>query len=681
MENRPDSRPFDGYDDFSMSIQTVFDSLVESDTPIFITKAENLFETFLQNIPEEGRQHYNCNACRSFVNKFGGLVTISEHGKITPLLWGYVPPFFQDAVLAVRREIERSKIDSVFITDIYKLGTPITGEWHHLHLKYPKQRVSKDRLKTPYQLMADKKEEFKMLLNATLEFNLDVAKNAYHLASSGTLYRSDKVLEISKFFYELKSSLEGVPAKTRDNLLWRAVAKAPEGFCHIKSSMIGTLLEDINAGMSTRMIKARFEEKMDPTAYGRSQNAPSANAILEAEKVVAELGIETALQRRYARFEEVPTAGVIWKPESIIYRANELTKQAQAGVFANVTPRNKDTAPQQTTEVEPSVVMSWLKFVRTVLPNATELDAMVSSSNRLMALVTAVDTEAKNILQWDNPFSWYYHAGIDGEIKRRVEGAGGRYENNEIRCSLIWGTRTDLDLHCITPSGKHIYFGDKQRDRGFLDVDMNVMGETLEPVENIRFQTNAPQGGVYRFYVHNYRNRSAENLFKVELEINGILYTYEGDLRREKEEVTAFEFDYRKDSDVRFINALRKGFGVSYAGGWNVSGFTKVKGIVKSPNLWSDIPVVHVGQHTFFLLDDCRDESEGKGKGFFTEMLKSELRPIRRTLDAFTNNAAIQGVEEATACGLGFSIDSDWNLMLRAKTATGTQLIKIDRFE
>ena len=35
-----------------------------------------LWDTFLANIPEERRQHYNCNTCKNFVVKFGDLVFI-----------------------------------------------------------------------------------------------------------------------------------------------------------------------------------------------------------------------------------------------------------------------------------------------------------------------------------------------------------------------------------------------------------------------------------------------------------------------------------------------------------------------------------------------------------------------------------------------------------------------------
>lgn len=122
--------------------------------------------------------------------------------------------------------------------------------------------------------------------------------------------------------------------------------------------------------------------------------------------------------------------------------------------------------------------------------------------------------------------------GIDEEIKRRVEEAGGLYEGVDIRASLLWNNRNDLDLHVIPPSGEEIFYAHKQsRCGGWLDVDMNVRGETTKPVENIRWKIGDAPTGRYRVYVQNYRfhePKAGPTEFKVEVEINGEVQQFEG---------------------------------------------------------------------------------------------------------------------------------------------------------
>ncbi len=94
---------------------------------------------------------------------------------------------------------------------------------------------------------------------------------------------------------------------------------------------------------------------------------------------------------------------------------------------------------------------------------------------------------------------------IDAEIKARVTGHGGMYDGVDVRASLVWNNRNDLDLHVLTPAGEHIYYGAKQAScGGWLDVDMNVSGGTTKPVENVRWAKGKAPAGRYKVFVRNY---------------------------------------------------------------------------------------------------------------------------------------------------------------------------------
>jgi hypothetical protein len=141
---------------------------------------------------------------------------------------------------------------------------------------------------------------------------------------------------------------------------------------------------------------------------------------------------------------------------------------------------------------------------------------------------------------------------IDAEIKQRVEAAGGLYAGVDIRASLLWNNRNDLDLHMVTPAGEHIYFGNKKATcGGWLDVDMNVRGETTKPVENIRWKKGTAPRGKYRVYVQNYAFHGGRSPtpFRVEIEINGKVRQFDGTVSQKLEtgpasDVAIFEFSY-----------------------------------------------------------------------------------------------------------------------------------------
>jgi hypothetical protein len=132
-------------------------------------------------------------------------------------------------------------------------------------------------------------------------------------------------------------------------------------------------------------------------------------------------------------------------------------------------------------------------------------------------------------------------ADIDAEIRQRVTAAGGLYDNVDVRASLLWNNRNDLDLHVVPPSGEEVFYAHKKSAcGGWLDVDMNVRGETEKPVENIRWARGQAPAGRYKVYVQNYafheklspgRAPSTERSptpFRVELEVAGTIQHFEG---------------------------------------------------------------------------------------------------------------------------------------------------------
>jgi hypothetical protein len=135
---------------------------------------------------------------------------------------------------------------------------------------------------------------------------------------------------------------------------------------------------------------------------------------------------------------------------------------------------------------------------------------------------------------------------IDAEVAARLRREGGK--TGDVRVSLIWNNRNDLDLHVVPPSGEELYYAHKQsRCGGELDVDMNVRGDSTKPVENIYWPAGGAPRGKYRVYVQNYSYHEASGQaydYTVEVYVAGVATRYQGRISGTRSNQTVCEFEF-----------------------------------------------------------------------------------------------------------------------------------------
>lgn len=387
------------------SVRFSFDT-AKMRSPLFTTNAEGLFDLYLSHLGDERGVH-SCSACRRFIEHYGALVIVREDGVTVPAMWGtsLIPEFYQDAVTAMSHAVMRARINGVFLSSEATWGMPHTGKWTHFAVSSPS--IHKHRLLTPGQAMAAKREDFITVARALSDFTPDMLGEALRLLEAAHLARSERFISPVRWLLDLQTKRKAAKdARVRDNLLWLAVATAPEGYCHPRSSMVGTLLEDIAAGLPFADVKARFDSKMHPLQYQRPQAAPTVGNIKEAEKIIEKLGIARSLERRFARLDEVRT---IWTPA-----APKEAAKPSGGVFAHLSP--KGTEPVSPLDA-PAATMTWDKFARTILPTAEVISvSVVYGRMNFVATTTAVHADAPPIFRWDRedmryPVAHYVYNG------------------------------------------------------------------------------------------------------------------------------------------------------------------------------------------------------------------------------------------------------------------------------
>lgn len=414
------------------SARTSFAAVVADGARLFRTDASDLNALYLDSLPGE-RQVHNCSCCRRFIEAYGGLVAITETGETVPAMWNPegVPSFYRSAFATLFDRVKRARVTSIFYTKQPTWGTPQTGLWSHLSVVPPSTLVYRERALTSGQAMAAMKENFRTVATALGDFKVPMLDEALRILQAGALARSEKFVGPVKWLRSLHDRPKG---RLGENVLWRSIAAAPEGYCHPRASVIGSLLEDIAAGLPFDTIKSRFDAKLGPLVYQRPQAAPSAGNIKAAEELVAKLGIAPSLERRFARIDELRS---VWTPAA----AKEATPAD--GVFGHLKAKGSDDIRPLDL---PAVTVTWDKFSRTVLTNAERVEILVPAHGRFIALTTAANVDAPPILKWDrederNPVAWYVYPGGSSASQWRL--TAGQWAKVTAIAPLpnMWGSR------------------------------------------------------------------------------------------------------------------------------------------------------------------------------------------------------------------------------------------------
>lgn len=405
----------DGYLQYLMALTKRYRSNTAG-RPVFVTDF-NKGKAWKRYMEAHGNQKYHdCCACRSFINHFGGLVTINAAGRQKSALWHIEDATYQQGVIAtagLMELAETAKVTGVFYSDQHLLGAPIAGGWRHMHLENDAQwKSTVPEIKTPQQDMAKKREEYSGLMRAMREFTPAMLKTAEDALDSGQLYRAERVRPQLKWFAETRAECASGP-KPDANLVWLAVATAPAGFAHVRSSMLGSLLQDIAGGFAFDSIKARFNTKMQPGQYQSAQTAPKVGQIEAAEKAVEALGIAPAFARRYTDLLDLADA-FLWEPSEVYSDTTPMgntsasvstnPKIAKPGVFDALKPDPVASGVPFAVAVPPRK-MTWERFAQLTLPGAATIEFQVPLIGRFCGLTAAKDNSAPPILQWDMPGS------------------------------------------------------------------------------------------------------------------------------------------------------------------------------------------------------------------------------------------------------------------------------------
>ncbi len=636
------------------AVKKKFDVMSKHDLFIADVSRDDIWDVYINSFPEgtnpifKERTEHDCQCCKQFLRSAGGVVSIIG-GKIVSVWDVKVEGFYQEVANALSAYVKSKAIKNVFLHYESSVGTDkniqLVDEtavtWSHFFCKLPAKFVKRNSdIATK---LSETRSNFDVLKRSLEGITLDSAETVLELIDQNSLYRGAEHEGIVKEFVRLKKGFNKLKEGDREVFLWQTSVKL-KGASKIRNTVIGSLLTDLSEDKDLDSSVKSFESKVAPTNYKRPTALITKGMISKAQEKVAELGFEDALNRRFAVEEDITINNVLFADRSVKKAMNVFDEMSE-----EVVTKAKSLEKVEEIDIK--------DFLDKVVPKADSIEVLVenSHSGNLMSLIAPSHPDSKNMLKWKNNFSWAYNGEVTDSIKERVKAAGGSV-TGDLRCSLAWYSRNDLDLHLTEPCGNLIYFSrmHSANRTGRLDVDNTSGGTRKDPaVENITWADRSDlKEGNYTLQVHNYSgSNSNEAGFDIEFEFGGKITSMSYDKAVPSgSKVTCIEFKYSHKNGVEIVKSLPTSSSSKEIWNINTEAFNKVKMIMNSPNHWDDNETGN--KHWFFIIDKCN--SGEKGRGFFNEFLDEDLREHRKVFEVLGSKLKAEESDNQLS-GLGFS--------------------------
>lgn len=697
---------------------------------------DKLYARYLSAFPEgtdpifKTRSEHDCSCCKSFIRHVANVVGI-KNGKIKTI-WDEAAekaPHPYNVVAASLRDL----VLDAKITNIFRVGkkqvsfgadktrsldklTQTALTWNHFHTGPLPASVS---VEAPATEKGDYRtrfvEVFKRGLEELTPEALEATLSLIDATGDAKLYRGDEYRSAVVDFQKAQQEYNKLNEVQKSVYVWTN-AKGPGA--RLRNIAIGQLVQDLSPGKAEngsaippkdidRAVES-FERMVAPANFKRTTAVISPMMVKNAMATIAELGLEPALERRFARIDDITVNDVLW--------ADSATKSVMRGGLGDMLMEHAKSSKNTEEDEKRAEDIDLDSFIKKVLPETTSMELFFKGSHASNLMSLTAPTQAPlgssepqyaadhppshyapaiwRLFKWTNDFAWSYNGNVADSIKERVKKAGGKVDA-PLRVSLAWHNGDDLDLHVYEPQsslrgrlpeGNHIGYNTPYRkDRGNnfsplggqLDVDMNAGSATnsSDPVENIYWKTVHP--GNYKVQVHQYNKRSNSDVgFTIEIECNGKTHTFSYNKAvRANTMVNVVEMNINKDG-VPSFNAVDDALTATAVSQdkWalKTETYVKVNAVTLSPNFWGGNAVGH--KHTFFFLEGAK--SDQATRGIYNEFLHPRLEAHRKVFEIIGEKTKCQPTEGQLS-GLGFSSTKQDSVLVKVTQGKKQRLFNV----
>ena len=291
-------------------------------TNLFVTAVSKdfMWAAYSEAIPAEHNsvfrtnKHHECSCCRNFVKNIGNVVAVVD-GKIQTV-WDIVPdgvdPTYQEIASAMGRLVRSASIDRLFLTKEKSYGSERNRAsladgtvvvFDHFHAEIRSNHHDRD----PSVKIGVHRAAVQVFERGLKEISKGVVTEIIDAASSNQIYRGEEHLQqLRAFLAHLK--MYGAAENKEAYIFTHAFTAG----ARIRNSVIGQLLLDYQeSGDLERSVK-EFEDRVAPANYKRTTALVTPGMVKSALAKIDELGLESALHRRYATIKDISVNDVLW---------------------------------------------------------------------------------------------------------------------------------------------------------------------------------------------------------------------------------------------------------------------------------------------------------------------------------------------------------------------------------
>jgi hypothetical protein len=682
----------DNFSIFAKMVATAFQAMAKTEVYVTDVEGDVLYQRYLSSFPAgtnpifKKQTEHDCSCCRHFMRRAGNAVSMDNDGSIRTI-WDEAAreaPYPYNVVAATLRD----DVLGANVSDLYRVGlkegsfgAAVTRSidtdsnkvftWNHF---YTDEIPGQLRCLSPDEVRGEYRTTVQVFTRGLVELAPSALETVLSLIDANNLYRGAEHRAAVVKFIGAQKAFQAHGPKEQAIFAWTYATGPASRF---RNTVIGTLVQDLGDGVEIDRAVASFEQKVAPTNYKRTTAVITPAMVKKAMETIELLGLEPALERRFATIKDISVNDVRWVDGSV--------KPAMKGGIGDVLMKVATTASSHSThkDEEQAEDIGLEAFVDHVLPLVTSMEVLFKSKHlgNLMSLTAPVHAENRQLFRWDNDFAWSYGGNVADSISERVKKAGGKVEGAVLRVSLSWFNYDDLDLHIKGPTAQHndhIYFAQKiGKSGGELDVDMNAgSGKTREAVENIVWMKKMPDG-LYKVTVHNFSKRETQDPgFVIEVESAGKLLHFNFNMNAVDQAYNDVVTLHMKDGLIDRIENTNPAISTSSISqnkwGLSTEQYIKVNAVTLSPNYWGDNAVGN--KHTFFVLDGA--ENDEPTRGIYNEFLHSRLESHRKVFEVIGEKTKCQPTEGQLS-GLGFSSTKRTNILVKVQQGSRRRFLNV----